>query len=185
MGFAGHWIHLLLSCVRTVTYSILINWQPHGKIVPSRGVRQGDLLSLYFFIICVEAMSSMLHQSIEAETISGISISRGGININHLFFADDSVLFCRANLWEWGKIREILDCYEAASGQKINREKTSFFVFSYFPAVILNWRPVLFSKESLGLLLTNNMRLILVFQLWWEDLRLGFSMELRGKSGHE
>jgi hypothetical protein len=47
--------------------------------------------------------------------------------INHLFFADDGLLFCRANLCEWGIIQEILACYEDASGQKVNRDKTSLF----------------------------------------------------------
>jgi len=60
LGFANRWVDLMMSCVRTVTYSILINGQPHGHIVPTRGIRQGDPLSLYFFIICAEVMSSML-----------------------------------------------------------------------------------------------------------------------------
>jgi hypothetical protein len=72
-------------------------------------------------------MSSLLHQKAQVGSILGISIARGGPTINHLFFADDSVLFCCANLNEWGKIQEILECYEAASGQKINREKTFLF----------------------------------------------------------
>jgi len=127
MGFASRWIHLLMSCVRTVSYSILINGQAQGHIVPTRGVRQGDPLSPYFFIICAEAMSSLLHQTAKDGVLFGVPISRGGTTINHLFFADDSLLFCRANLREWGKIQEVLDCYEMASGQKINREKTSLF----------------------------------------------------------
>jgi len=127
MGFASRWITLLMTCVRTVSYSILINGQPHGKIVPSRGLRQGDPLSPYFFILCAEAMSSMLHKAAREGTISGVAILRVGTTINQLFFADDSVLFCRAKLEEWWKIREILACYEAASRQGINRDKTSIF----------------------------------------------------------
>jgi hypothetical protein len=49
MGFARRWIHLLMSCVRSILYSIIINGQSHGNISPSRGVEQGDPLSPYFF----------------------------------------------------------------------------------------------------------------------------------------
>jgi hypothetical protein len=59
--------------------------------------------------------------------LTSIPISRGGITINHLLFADDNLLFCRANNREWEQIQRLLTCYEASSGQKINREKTSIF----------------------------------------------------------
>jgi hypothetical protein len=59
--------------------------------------------------------------------ITGLPIARGGIKINRLLFADDSLLFCRANFIERGNIQEILDKYEKASKQKLNREKTSIF----------------------------------------------------------
>jgi len=48
LGFANRWVDLMMSCVRTVTYSILINGQPHGHIGLTRGIRQGDPLSPYF-----------------------------------------------------------------------------------------------------------------------------------------
>jgi hypothetical protein len=76
LGFASRWINLLMPCVRTMTYSILINGQPHGHIVPKRGLCQGDPLSPYFFIIYAEAMSSMLHNSVRRGDITGIPISR-------------------------------------------------------------------------------------------------------------
>ena len=58
---------------------------------------------------------------------SVLPITKGGTNLSHLFFADDSLLFCRANIKEWIKIQNLLTQYEAASSQKINREKTSIF----------------------------------------------------------
>jgi hypothetical protein len=126
LGFADPWVNLLMKCVRTVTYSILINGRPYGRIVPSRGLRQGDPLSPYLFILCAEALSSLIRSSERDGGIIGVPISRGGTRIHHLFFADDSLLFCKANLREWRHIEEILERYERALGQ-INREKTSIF----------------------------------------------------------
>jgi hypothetical protein len=100
MGFANRWISLLMSCVRTVSYSILINGQPHGLITPSRGLRQGDPLSPYLFILCAEVLSSWLQHYSKEGLISGVPLSRGGTRIHHLFFADDCLLFSRANLKE-------------------------------------------------------------------------------------
>jgi hypothetical protein len=57
----------------------------------------------------------------------GLPTTRRGTKISHLFFADDSLLFCRSSIVEWARIQEILEIYETASGQKLNREKTSIF----------------------------------------------------------
>jgi hypothetical protein len=60
--------------------------------------------------------------------LTGLPIARGGTIINNLFFEDDSLLFCRANVLEWNQIQEVLEVYEQASGQKLNRDKTSIFL---------------------------------------------------------
>jgi exonuclease III/ribonuclease HI len=127
IGFAERWVDLIMTCVRTVSYSILINGRPYGHIRPTRGIRQGDPLSPYLFILCAEGLSTLLHKAERDGTVTGLPIAKGGTKINHLFFADDSLLFCRANFMEWGNIQGILDTYEKASGQKLNREKTSIF----------------------------------------------------------
>jgi hypothetical protein len=127
IGFNDRWVELIMTCVRTVSYSILINGRPYGHISPTRGIRQGDPLSPYLFILCAEGLSTLLHKAERNDTITGLPIAKGGTKINHLLFADDSLLFCKANFMEWGNIQEILDIYEKASGQKLNRDKTSIF----------------------------------------------------------
>ena len=60
LGFSDRWIGLMMICVKTVSYSVLINGEPKGKILPTRGLRQGDLISPYLFLLCVEGLTAML-----------------------------------------------------------------------------------------------------------------------------
>jgi hypothetical protein len=59
--------------------------------------------------------------------VTGLSVTRGGTRLTHLFFVDDNLLFYKANLFEWSHIQVILKVYERASGHKVNRNKTSIF----------------------------------------------------------
>jgi hypothetical protein len=96
MGFNQVWVDLIMECVTSVSYSVLVNGKPTGVIKPTRGIRQGDPLSPYLFLICAEGLSSLLRKAEQERSMQGLVISRGGPCISHLFFADDSVLFCRA-----------------------------------------------------------------------------------------
>jgi hypothetical protein len=127
LGFDEKWIFLVMKCVRTIKYAVLINGQAFGEIVPSRGLRQGDPLSPYFFILCAEGLSEALKRGEREGGFTGLPITRGGTRLNHLFFADDSLLFCKAKASELESLQAILDSYEHASGQKLNKEKTSIF----------------------------------------------------------
>lgn len=59
--------------------------------------------------------------------IHGFSLYRRGTKLTHLLFVDNSLLFCKAIVEECGKVLNILEAYEGASGQKVNRSKTSLF----------------------------------------------------------
>ena len=111
----------------TTSYSILINGEPKGFITPTRGIRQGDLLSSYLFLLCVEGLSSMLRKATESNQVHGLLSCRGGVKISHLLFADDTLLFCEARTRECQNLLAILAQYEVASDQAINRQKTTFF----------------------------------------------------------
>jgi hypothetical protein len=100
-----------------------------GNIKPTRGLRQGDPISPYLFLICAEALSAMLCKAESTGVITGVPTSKRGPKLTHLFFADDSLLFCKANSVEWRRLTKILERYEEASGQKLNKTKTSI-IFS-------------------------------------------------------
>lgn len=117
------WIKTIMRCVTTVSYSIILNGSPIDSFQPDRGLRLGDPLSPYLFILCAEALSALLQIAEQENKIHGIKAARTAPPISYLFFANDSILFCRANEREAETIKEILQLYEAASGQKINLEK--------------------------------------------------------------
>ena len=127
MGFAKKWVNLIMLCISFVSYSVIINGEACGNITPSRGIRQGDPLSPYLFLLCAESFSALIHKAARDNQISGMSIGRGCPIITHLFFADDSLLFCKAKNQECQKLVDILNSYEAASWQKINTDKSSVF----------------------------------------------------------
>ena len=94
------------------------------------GIRQGDPLSPYLFLLCAEGFTSLLERAELDGIIHGVSICRRAPSISHLLFADDSLLFCQAKDKETKAIMEILKLYAEASGQCINMEKSSVYFSS-------------------------------------------------------
>jgi hypothetical protein len=176
MGFSERWIRLIMECISTVTYSIIVNGQVVGNVTPSRGIRQGDPLSPYLFLLCVEALSSMLSKVKSKGLITGMPTSKKGPRLSHLFFIDDSLLFCKANLVEWRRLTKLLEDYKAALGKKLNKEKISNF-FSHNTSVE--------KKEEISRLsgATQCYEKYLGYQQWWEDRDTRLSKASRIKCG--
>ena len=127
LGFAERWRCLVMKCVTSVTYAIRVNGSPMGYITPTRGIRQGDPLSSYLFLLCAEGLSSLIKTSVANGVIKGILVCRGGPELSHLFFVDDSLIFCKASLEDCDELQRVLGVYERASGQQLNWAKTSLF----------------------------------------------------------
>ena len=125
LGFHHLWIGLIMQCISTVTYSFLINGSPRGKVTPSRGIRQGDPLSPYIFILCSEVLSGLCSKAQVEGRMRGFKVARGSPRINHLLFADDTMFFLNADKGSTEELKAILSRYEKASGQSINKEKSS------------------------------------------------------------
>lgn len=125
LGFCEKWINWIMMYIEPVTYSILINDSPYGHIQPQRGIRQGGPLSPYIFLLCAEMLSQKLDIAQHQNRLQGLSISNGGPRVNHLFFADDSLFFCKANTKDSKTLAAILDEYGAVSGELVNYQKSS------------------------------------------------------------
>ena len=98
MGFHGKWVDLMMECITAVSYSIMINGEPSHTIHLSRGLRQGDPLSPYLFLLCTKGLHGLLTKAVASGDIRGISICRNGPRLTHLFFTDDSLLFYKASI---------------------------------------------------------------------------------------
>ncbi|GLT94950.1 hypothetical protein SLE2022_126590 [Rubroshorea leprosula] len=125
LGFAERWIQLIMACVTSVQYEVLLNGSEAGRVSPTRGIRQGDPLSPYLFILCAEGLTAMIHDAERRRLLHGIKICHRAPCISHLLFADDSFLFLQATEIEAQNLKDILQKYELMSGQKVNLRKST------------------------------------------------------------
>ncbi|TYK15315.1 LINE-1 retrotransposable element ORF2 protein [Cucumis melo var. makuwa] len=117
----GKWIR---GCISNVTYSVLINGRPQGRIKANRGLRQGDPLSPFLFVIAMDYLSRLLSHLEASGAIKGVSLNNN-CNISHILFADDILLFLEDNDFFLNNLRMALFLFEKASGLKINLSKSA------------------------------------------------------------
>ncbi|XP_070026098.1 secreted RxLR effector protein 78-like [Nicotiana sylvestris] len=109
---------LIMSCLTTTSISILDNGTHTEYFKSSRGIRQGDPMSPYLFIICMERLSKDIDSAVTDKDWCPISIIRGRPRISHLFFVDDLTMFSRDNKRNYDTILAILGNFHVASGYK-------------------------------------------------------------------
>ena len=107
----------------------LINGEAKKISKPSCGIRLGDLMSPYLFILVVEAFSRQLSEAEKIGRINGLQLSRRSPSICHLYFSDDSLLFFKANPQSCEAIKDLIQKFSKFSGEVINFAK-SFVMFS-------------------------------------------------------
>ena len=127
MGFGPKWIRWIRWCISTASFSVMFNGSPTGFFRSSRGLRQGDPLSSYLFVVGMEVLSCLLKRAVEGNFISGCKLgnSEGGeMVISHLLYADDTIVFCEAKSEQLMCLSWTLMWFEAFSGLKINLNKS-------------------------------------------------------------
>lgn len=140
MGFPAIWIDRVMKCVTTASYSFSVHGEASEVVIPKRGLRQGDPLSPYLFLLCAEGFGALIKRAHQNNLMHGISIARGAPFITHLCFADDSLEFARADESEARVILGILKDYEALSGQMVNFDKCEIsFNKSLFTKLARSW----------------------------------------------
>ena len=122
-NFPSDLIAIIMDCISSSTVSILFNRGKLDSFSPSRGIRQGDPISPYIFILCLEYLGLLIHEKTSLKIWKPIKASRSGPAFSHLFFADDLILFGQASLPTAEAIEEVLTRFFHLSGQKVSNEK--------------------------------------------------------------
>lgn len=120
MKFPPQWIQIIKKCFSTIKYTILLNGHISGSFIPQRGVWQGDPLSSYIFLLCSNVLSCMLQKLEDEGKIKGIQFAHRGPRINHLMYADDTILFFEATPQACTAIKHVLDVYGKMASQEVS-----------------------------------------------------------------
>ena len=116
-------ITLIMNMISSTRFHILWNGSPLPEVVPSQGIRQGDPLSPYLFILCLERLSIKLNEAVRDKHIHPINF-RTGVRLSHLFFTDDIFLFTKATARDCQNHSRILLDFCAMSGQLMSTTKS-------------------------------------------------------------
>lgn len=125
LGFDQKWVGWVMSCVKSVRYTVKYNGELLEPFVPSRGLRQGDPLSPYLFLFMAEGLTCLLDREIRRGKITPLKIARGSPGVSNLLFADDSLLFFKACKEEAECINQILVNFQRGTGQLLSNSKCS------------------------------------------------------------
>jgi hypothetical protein len=127
LGFDERWIGLMMECVSSVRYQIRFNSEETDMFVPTQGLRQGDPLSPYMFLLYAEGFSSLLLYEEEVGGNNGVRVCRNAPSVSYLLFADDSLILMKADMNNATSSQQVLDTYYANLGQLVSLAKSSIF----------------------------------------------------------
>jgi hypothetical protein len=125
MDFPPLWRKWMKECVCTATASVLVNGSPTEEFPLERGLRQGDLLSPFLFLLAAEGLHVMMRAMVERNQFTGYTVGgQVGVTVSHLQFADDTLL---VGVKSWANVRAlcgVLLLFELMSGLKVNFHKS-------------------------------------------------------------
>lgn len=120
-------IQVIMACITSVKIRVLLNGEVTEEFSPSRGIRQGDHLSPYLFVLCIERLSHGINNVVTVGKWKPIYLARNGSPLSHIFFADDLFLLVKASIEQARVILAVLDAYCYSSEAKVNINKTLIY----------------------------------------------------------
>ena len=126
MSFGSRWMEWIWWCISTTKFFVPIHEVPAGFFSNTKGLRQGDPLSPYLFVLGMEVLSALIRRATDGGFISGCRLWGRGMmkmNVSHLLFADDTIIFYEVRKEHLTSLSWVLDWFEATSGLRINLAK--------------------------------------------------------------
>lgn len=124
MNFPDRLVDSIMNCVTSSSYTLLLNGQIASQIATFRGLKKGDPLSPYLFIICMNVLSCLLSKAERNGDLQGIQFARRGPNISHLMYVDDLMVFFEADSQSILCLKNLLDVFCCKAGFSINNQKS-------------------------------------------------------------
>lgn len=157
-AFPNHFINLIYNCLTSTSLSIRFNNSRTPYFEPSRGLHQGDPLFPFLFIICIQGFSAMINHSLHSNKWKPLLLKNQPLNITHLAFADDIILFGQASDEGLHEILSVLNSFCHDSGQQIYFSKSQVIFnkhtsqgFKDRICSILNMNPLVDKSSYLGI----------------------------------
>ncbi|CAN1818839.1 LINE-1 reverse transcriptase homolog, partial [Linum perenne] len=129
-GFSEMWCKWIYSCISTVKFDILLNGRSTGFFSPTRGIRQGDPISPFLFILMSNALTTLIDSAISRKITNGIKLTSRGPLLSHCLFADDTIIFGKDTVEEATRIIQIINSYGEITGQQVNNDKSAIYFSS-------------------------------------------------------
>jgi len=120
LGFHSKWIMWIRGCLESALVSVLVNRSSTTEFHPSRGLRQGDPLAPFLFLIVAEGLAGLVREAIKANLLKGVKVGKKEVEAFVLQFIDDTLFMCEDTYNKVMYIKAILRFYELAFGLKIN-----------------------------------------------------------------
>ncbi|GKU95921.1 hypothetical protein SLEP1_g9218 [Rubroshorea leprosula] len=138
-GFCLKWRKWIKECLSTSSVSVLVNGSPTAEFSMEKGLRQGDPLAPFLFLLVAEALNELIYKAKELNLYKGVEMGEERLEVTHLQFADDSIFFCDASDSNIKAIKGILRTFELVSGLKVNFFKSALYGINVKAEDVSKW----------------------------------------------
>ena len=127
MDFPPLWCEWIRGILVSARSSVLVNGSPTFEFGCQKGIRQGDPLSPFLFLILMEAFSGLMKKACDIGAFDGLRLPNDGPVLSHLLYADDAMLMGEWSIVNFENMKRVLKIFYLCSGLKINLHKSVLF----------------------------------------------------------